>query len=160
MAVTVTTHTKKLSNIFRHTNQSETSCCSRRVCTSLGASPSGSDSESNWYGWTKSLAHATTSVSSTLSLKLFAPSSGSQFGVANVANATLTQFFPTNWLLPRLLRLTKTKIPRKCKSIIPYQYDVFKETSSVGVCIFFKNTWFVYKKSYQYDLLLILNMKQ
>ena len=32
MVVTVTTHTNKLT-LFRHTNHSETSCCSRRVCT-------------------------------------------------------------------------------------------------------------------------------
>ena len=73
MVVTLTTHTNKL-RLFRHTNHSETSCCSRRVCTSSGASPSGSDSGSNWYGWMlwlasqryihhKTLARATASVS-------------------------------------------------------------------------------------------------
>ena len=40
MVVTVTRHTNKLT-LFRHTNHSETSCCSHRVCTSSGASPLG-----------------------------------------------------------------------------------------------------------------------
>ena len=49
MVVTVTTHTNKLT-LFRHTNHSETSCCSHRICASSGASLSGSDSGSNWFG--------------------------------------------------------------------------------------------------------------